>query len=213
MRDGESGPVAYLDESVRHRDGSTEYLIAATIVPAMVATSAREVLRPLLLRGQVKLHWTKEGEPRRRSIAGALTDLGLQTVVVAHVDGHRRSPERYRRKCLETLYPLLADHAVRSAVLESRGSDQDAQDRAHIVALQGRGEVPGLRISHRRGGDEPLLWIPDAVLGAVATVRRGRASSEECLLAGAVLVVRTPGSRTADDEDGRSTEGTTGERP
>lgn len=45
-------------------------------------------------------------------------------------------------------------------LLESRTEHQDKKDRAHVVALQ----IQGL---------DPLLWIPDAVLGAVNSARLG----------------------------------------
>lgn len=44
---------------------------------------------------------------------------------------------------------------------------QNKKDIEHIVALQGRGQASKIRIVHIRGGDEPLLWIPDIFLGAI----------------------------------------------
>lgn len=58
-------------------------------------------------------------------------------------------------------------------ILESRSVVQDREDKRHIVHLQQRGSYVGLHVEHKRGGDEPLLWIPDVVLGAVNADRNG----------------------------------------
>ena len=106
--------VAYGDESsVLRSPESQEYLICATILECAQFEQLRDQLLPLLLPGQIKLHWTDESAPRRRSIVKT------------------------------------------------------------ISALQSSGIYRGLRISHARGGDDPLLWIPDVVLGALNASKQG----------------------------------------
>lgn len=58
---------------------------------------------------------------------------------------------------------------------------QDKLDRAHIVGVQNSGQSKGVRITHLRGGDEPLLWIADAVLGAINSDYLGEKSHLEAL--------------------------------
>lgn len=162
------GMRAFVDESSCVRTETTqEYLIGAAIISAEDCDEIREALRDLRLPGQIKPHWTDESDRRRRTITESIAELGSMHVVVAHLSGRTRKTERYRRKCLETLYYELGEANVLDITLERRSDSQDKQDRAHIVALQNQGWLPGLRISHCRGGDDPLLWIPDAVLGAV----------------------------------------------
>lgn len=159
---------AFVDESTCIRSATTqEYLIGAAIITADDCEALRKELRPLRMPGQVKLHWTDESAGRRRKITKAIAELGSMHVVVTHLSGKQRKTERHRRKCLETLYYELGEADVLDITLERRSDAQDKQDRAHIVGLQSQGWNPGLRISHCRGGDDPLLWIPDAVLGAV----------------------------------------------
>ncbi|MBR7508528.1 hypothetical protein KC216_21955, partial [Mycobacterium tuberculosis] len=51
-----------------------------------------------------------------------------------------------------------------------------------------------LRISHCRGGDDPLLWIPDAVLGAVNASFSGDVSYIDVLRGSILIEKRTPES-------------------
>jgi len=186
---------AFLDESSARRDnGQQIYLVCAAMLPAERCEALREHLRPLLLPGQIKLHWTAESERRRKSIVSRILELGPLNVVVSHVDEHRKKTERYRRKCLETLYYALSDEEVFDLTLESRDRKQDGNGRAHIVNLQGQGLDRRLRIRHQRGGDEPLLWIADAVLGAINADHRGVSDHLEALRETIYLDMCTPGS-------------------
>ena len=156
--------------------------------------SIRDQLRPLLLPGQVKFHWTDESESRRRKIVSRIVELGPMNVVVSHLDVRRRRVERYRRKSLESLYHELVGLEVFDLTLECRSTAQDGYDRAHIVGLQGQGLDRRLRIAHSRGGDEPLLWIADAVLGAINSAHLGESSHIDELRTTVLIESRTPES-------------------
>ncbi|MGL3151665.1 hypothetical protein ACSS7Z_15055 [Microbacterium sp. A82] len=165
---------AFIDESSAARgDELQEYMIAAVLIPADRCDAVREALRPLLLPGQIKLHWTDESESRRRVIIQRLCELETVNVVVTHVSRRQRKTERFRRKCLEDLYYEMVGMKIYDLTLESRGRHQDSSDRGHIVALQGQGLEQRVRIKHLRGGDEPLLWIADAILGAINSTHLG----------------------------------------
>lgn len=92
------------------------------------------------------------------------------------------------------LYYELAGAEVLEVTLESRSSAQDSKDRAHIVALQSQGLDRGVRIQHLRGGDEPLLWIADAVLGSINAAHLGNPTHLAALQSTIVLEQRTPES-------------------
>lgn len=186
---------AFLDESSANRgDGRQEYLVCAAIIDEGACEAARENLRSLLLPGQVKFHWTDERSPRQRKIVACIVELGPMSVVVAHLDARQKKVERYRRKCLETLYLELIAMKVFDLTLESRSAGQDRGDLAHLVALRTRGLDPTLRIEHMRGGDEPLLWIADAVLGAINSDFLGDGSHLDALRPTLVMETRTPES-------------------
>lgn len=51
----------------------------------------------------------------------------------------------------------------------SSRAERDAEDRAHIGNLRRAGHVPlDLGYAFARPKDEPLLWLPDTVAGAVS---------------------------------------------
>ncbi|SDG78973.1 hypothetical protein SAMN04489810_1298 [Microbacterium pygmaeum] len=158
-----------------------EYLIGAALIPINLCEEVRERVRTLALPGQIKLHWTDEGESRRRTIVKRLAELAPMTVVITHLSERMRRNERCRRKCLEALYHDMVELESFELTLEHRSDAQNLQDRAHIVALQGQGLDKRVRIDHRRGGDEPLLWIADVLLGAVNAAEIGEPGHLEAL--------------------------------
>ena len=168
--------------------------MCAALIPENLCVGIREQLTPLLLPGQVKFHWTDESDRRKRLIVTRIVELGPMNVIVSHLDARRKKVERYRRKTLETMYHELVDMNVFDLTLECRSDSQDKSDRAHIVGLQGQGLDPRVRINHRRGGDEPLLWIADAVLGAINANYLGEGSFLSDLEATLLIEKRTPDS-------------------
>ncbi|MBF4632766.1 hypothetical protein ITJ42_16235 [Clavibacter michiganensis subsp. phaseoli] len=192
-----SSPVfrAFLDESSANRgDERQEYLVCAALISDADCDSVREQLRPLLLPGQIKLHWTDESERRRRDIVSRIVDLGPMNIVVSHLDARRKRVERYRRKSLEVLYHELVTMETFDLTLECRSDSQDKDDRAHIVALQSQGLDRRLRIGHQRGGDEPLLWIADAVLGSINAAHLGNSEHYDELQSTLLIEARTSDS-------------------
>lgn len=187
---------AYLDESsVLRSADSQEYLVCAAVIPDDSAEELRGQLQSLRLKGQIKLHWTDESEARRRKIVAVVSELTPMTAVVTHISQRQNKTERFRRKCLETLYYELASMGVRNVVCEARTSAQNQKDIAHIVALRGQKVVDrDFTISHCRGGDDPLLWIPDIFLGAINAKHQGEDSYYETLRELLILERRTPES-------------------
>ena len=193
---------AFIDESSALRGpGLQEYLIAAAVVPADRCDDVREALRPLLLPGQIKLHWSDESEQRRRRIVDGLLQLEHMSVVITHLSERRKKNERFRRLCLGELYNEMVAMDVHDLLLESRSAQQDMSDVAHVVALQGAGLDKRLRISHKRGGDEPLLWIADAVLGAINARESGDSSHFEALSSTFLVHRPTPTSVAAQTSE------------
>jgi hypothetical protein len=144
---------AFLDESSANRgEERQEYLVCAALIDVDACDNIREQLRPLLLPGQIKFHWTDESD--RRLVAVDVFDL----------------------------------------MLECRSDSQDKSDRAHIVALQNQGLDRRVRIGHQRGGDEPLLWIADTVLGAINSEYLGDSAFISELRATLLIEERTPAS-------------------
>lgn len=181
-----------MDESSANRGPNhQEYLLCAALVPVEECDDIREQLRPLLLPGQIKFHWTDESDRRKHDIVRRIVELGPMSIVYSHLDVRRKKTERYRRKTLESVYHSLVDMEVFDLTLECRTNAQDRYDVQHIVGLQGQGLDKRLRISHLRGGDEPLLWIADAVLGSLNAEYQGEDSYIAALRSTLLIEERT----------------------
>ena len=74
---------------------------------------------------------------------------------------------------MEPFLSTVEEYGCQKLILESRGPADDKRDRVLLDTLRSKRQVDVLRLDHRRGPEEPLLWIPDALCGAVASARIG----------------------------------------
>lgn len=168
---------AFVDESGsrQHLDPGA-YLLCAAMVQDADAAHVRSRIAALKLPGQVKLHWRDESLSRQHRIIESVAALPVDLLVVVHVSVDRK-PEQRRHRALRVLLPALAAGEVRSVVAESRGRVADARDRAVLDAMRRSrvlddGAGP-LHLDHVLGRDDPVLWVADAVCGAVVEARTG----------------------------------------
>lgn len=125
-------------------------------------------------RAMRKLHWRDLREPEKTRVIEAMAAIPhWSTVVVATpLDGVRQ--ERGRRKALEVLLQKLEADGVGLLNLESRWHQEDKADLDMVFALQNRRLISSIRIRHVRSDEqEPRLWMPDQVLGAVGDILCG----------------------------------------
>ncbi len=135
----------------------------------------RATMSSLQLRGEKKVHWNKANAERRMALIECCTSLPMCGIVVVHNE-IGANDRRQRRKCLEHLLPHLDQLECAVLTLESRGG-LDASDvdiaykfRAqHVLGAQ-------LRIEHRIGRNEPVLWVSDIVCGSVVQRRVGNST-------------------------------------
>lgn len=113
--------TAWVDESASNqfRDPGA-YLLAAALDTCGADLAARERMRHLQLKGQLKVHWRKESHSRRTSIVAGVAETGLALLVVVREGNSSENPERQRRKCLERLIFELDARSIDEIVLESR---------------------------------------------------------------------------------------------
>ena len=165
---------AYVDESEpdpRYSPGT--YVLAAALIERQDEEAARTALAALRLKGQHKLHWHDEDRSRRKLLTETIADLPALHLIVVKVDVNASS-ERRRRLCLTRLLPELDRHGVPKVCLEARESKQNARDMQILAAMRARQEVGSrLRLDHQPGPQNPLLWVPDVVAGAVGSDRAG----------------------------------------
>lgn len=176
---------AWVDESI-HTPGPEApegmYVLAAAIADSSDCDGTRETLRGLVVGRQQRLHWGKEDTSQREKITSAIAASGLTSVVVVGVSLDARNQERARRKCLEKLLWELAPWEISTVWLESRTTSLNRHDLKLVDAWRSQGKLPStLRIEIGLPSTEPMLWIPDAVAGAVAAARKGSSAHRDKL--------------------------------
>ncbi len=165
---------AWVDESVLVARGL--YLLAAAVGPVVpeALEADRSRLRSLA-RATGRLHWSSEEERDKMRIATLVGELSLSNMVVTATRLDSRRQERARRKCLQMLVHQLVADDVQHVWLESRDRIGNQRDLAMIASLRTTGALPpSIRVDHARPSEEPLLWVADAVAGAVAAAYEGR---------------------------------------
>jgi hypothetical protein len=180
---------AWVDESAQGRGGQLAdgiYLLAATVADPTRCDVIRDALRGLIARGSQRLHWVEESEKRRRLIAEAIAEHEVLTTVVIASPLDPRRQERARRRCMERLYYELERMHVEHVWIESRHPSLNRRDLQMIASLRQTGAVSAeLRFDFIRPYDEPMLWVPDAVAGAVGAARKwGSTDTNQVLAAG-----------------------------
>ncbi|MFG1816345.1 hypothetical protein ACGFIF_21495 [Kribbella sp. NPDC049174] len=168
--------VTWVDESVvvgdDHRPGA--YTLAAVIADDAATEGLREELRALTERKIVRLHWVAESTKRRDLISETIARLGIVAVVVVGTPVHRQKQERARRCCLERLLYELDQLRVGQVWLESRAPSQDKRDRSLVDSARDKGLLSRrTSVGFARPLQEPMLWLPDAVAGAVTAANLG----------------------------------------
>ncbi|MFC8044352.1 hypothetical protein [Nocardia sp. NPDC057353] len=157
--------------------GVGHYLLAAAVADPASCEPMRDLLRALLPKGKIRLHWRDEDDSLRVRIADAVADLDLTALVVVGQGYAARRQERARRVCMERLFFELENMGTSAITLESRTPSLNAKDLAMVAGLRGQGSLKGVRVAFGLSSAEPMLWIPDAVAGAVGAARAGRAGT------------------------------------
>jgi hypothetical protein len=184
--DGEATPTPHRDAFALHawidermdvdlEQDRGRYILASVVCDPSGCDPVRQALRALLQGRQRRLHWRDETGPRRTKIAATISAVDMAAVVVVGAPMANRRQERARRLCMETLLPTLEqDYGVSRVFLEARTQTLIRKDREHVANLVGKRLItPALRVDSARPVEEPMLWIPDAVAGAVGADRLG----------------------------------------
>ncbi|WP_316307744.1 hypothetical protein [Clavibacter michiganensis] len=167
--------TAFVDESgsQENRDPGT-YILAAAICDEQHLDTVRDVMHGLRRTKVGKVHWHEESAPRRLQLAAAVAELALERLVVVRSVDSTEPFERRRRKTMERLLHELTMRDVALLVAESRGPADDRRDRDHLDTLRAARALSGpIRLDHRRGPVEPVLWVADIICGAIVQDRVG----------------------------------------
>lgn len=144
------------------------YLLGAAIADPARCDGVRDDLRAILPKGAPKLHWHQMGAKEKDRATGVVASVDALHVVVVGTPLDPKKQERARAYCLERLCWRLGELGVTQAFLEQRPESLNHRDRKLIDSLRGKGSIPkGLRIEIQQPSTEPMLWIPDQLLGAL----------------------------------------------
>jgi uncharacterized protein YbjQ (UPF0145 family) len=160
-------PHVFIDESkARH------YLLAAAVVQADKIDQLRKMVGALRLPGQRRIHFTTEGDPRRKTILSVMAAAGA--CVTVYDASAYKDVKQARDSAMAQLVDDAAKMGARRMVIEL-DTNVVASDRKII---RDRAELAGcletLSYEHRKASDECLLAIPDAVAWAWAKGGRWR---------------------------------------
>jgi hypothetical protein len=170
-----SAPVfrAYVDESESRQDRDPgTYILSAAICEKEREEGLREAMATRRPASGGKLHWRSASTRDRAELAAEVSTLQVEHLVVVRLGDTDASSERRRRLCLSRMFFELAELGVTQMTAESRGAADDRRDRNLLDQLRAQRRIPtSLRLDHRPGPAEPLLWIPDVVAGAITRYR------------------------------------------
>lgn len=168
------GFLAFGDESGSDRllDPDT-YILAAAVIDPEHVDDVRGMARRLKLPGARKAHWRDDSAKQHDAVIAMISQMPIEGVIVVRQGSSDEAPERRRRKCMEPFLTNVEEYGCNRLMLESRGPADDKRDRNLLDAMRAKHQSGGLRLDHRRGPEEPLLWIPDALCGALTSSRIG----------------------------------------
>lgn len=157
--------IAVIDETTPEVDGAILYTVVSAVVIADVA-EARLALANVLPDRKRPFHWNQEGPTARAAMVDCLEDIGV--VGRAHVvQCGRRSQERARRVSMDATIGALLFDGCSEVLIETRDEASDGRDRAAILDLLRRAGRSGELRYDWVDKSEPLVWIADAIGGAV----------------------------------------------
>jgi hypothetical protein len=165
---------AWVDESGSNAavDPGT-YILSAVVAFDHDLDRVRDAMQRIKPKTAKKVHWHDDDDDRHHLVIDTIAALPIEAVVVIRTALGDRA-EHSRRKCLDALLRELHGLGCPQVTLESRGRADDSRDREMLQFLR-RSHTPAgaIRMDHQVGPKEPMLWIPDAVCGAITRHRTG----------------------------------------
>lgn len=167
---------AWVDESMRTVNVKEPmYMLGAAVADPSCCGVVRDDLREILTGGP-KLHWRDMDNRAKKLSIDLLGTVDAAHIVVVTAPLEPRRQERARAKCMERLFSELGTLGVTSVFLESRTRSLNERDMRLVDKLRGRRVMPQtLRVEVQLPSEEPMLWIPDQVLGAIGDAEAGDA--------------------------------------
>lgn len=189
-----------IDESGDDITGRHRYVIGAGVVVDDVARVRIEVQAAFASRRR-PFHWVAEGSVTRDTMLDLIGRLGVDAYAIVSAAESQHHLEFVRGRCLRELFRVTAPSVPETVLIESREKStavvgQNRLDFNTLIEARHAGELaPRVRYEWARKSD-PLVWLADAVAGAVLAAERGDMSWIDRLgLLTRVQVVRVPPER------------------
>lgn len=166
---------AWVDESIHVPVADFEglYTLAAVLAAPDRCPVIREALRHLTPAHAERLHWREDQPSVRAAAIDLLREGDIAALAVTCIPLDARNQERARRKCMERLLFELDQRTISHVWVETRTQSLNSKDLRLIDALRGSGAISKrLRVEFARPLADPMLWLPDAVAGAVSHARK-----------------------------------------
>jgi len=163
------------ESSSRNSVDPDVYILGAALVNETDLNIAREIAFTLRVPGKTKPHWRDESIRRHDVVVDTIVKLPLRGLVVVRRGQAAERLERQRRKCFSVFVQELEARSCGVLTMESRGKSDDKRDEIMLRSMRAQQISAQLRLEHEWGGANPMLWIADALCGAVVSARTGNA--------------------------------------
>lgn len=192
-----------IDESGDDLGRSHRYVIGAGVLLPVAGQvdhvrSRLDGLLSLTAKRSRPFHWLKEGPVMRTAIVELIGELDLQVYAVLGSAPSRHDIELVREECLRELFRSVQHHEVERVVIESRERSarvvgQNRRDYGTLIEARHAGELRPSVHYEWVPKEEPLVWLADAVAGAVLAAERGEADWLRLLgEAARTVIIRIP---------------------
>jgi hypothetical protein len=189
-----------IDESGDDITGRHRYVIGAGVIVTDLAEVRAEVAAHLARRRR-PFHWVAEGSVTRHAMLDLIGRLGIDAYAVVSAADSPQHLEFVRDRCLRELFRVTQPSEPDAVIIESREKStaiigQNRLDFTTMIEARHAGELAPTVHYEWAGKSEQLVWLADAVAGAVLAAERGDVSWVDRLsLLTRVQVVRIPPER------------------
>ena len=155
----------FVDEAI-YQPGDGVYVVAAVLLDDTKKASARRAASRIPpIRGR-RFHWHNEDPRERFAMLAVVVQHAVGCLAYVATPARGRAQEAIRQGFLHRLVQDLARHQTIDLVVESRQHHNDQRDSSTLIRARQELSVD-LGYTHLTPADDPLLWMADAIAGAV----------------------------------------------
>jgi len=167
--------IAVVDESGAPSGGAVGFVLAAAVVFAPIADIELALTTAVFTTGRKRpFHWLHEGVEKRSAVIEIVCEHGMAMHVRYRWCG-RKGQASARRDLLATTSELLTNEGVTHLAIEH--GDHSTNQRDHRTLLDRHQLKGGVPFEYDwRSKAQPVMWLGDAVAGAVSEHLTNKAS-------------------------------------